>query len=113
MEFDTESQDSTLIVMAEGRVDGANAREFHESLESVLGPDHRAMILDLEALSYISSAGLRVVLLVARTLQQQRGRLVVCSLPGPIRELFEISGFDKIIDVYASRANALAGLGDN
>ena len=108
MDINTERQDGALVVMAEGYVDGSNARAFHESLESALEADDKAMILDLEDLTYISSAGLRVMLLVAKTVQKQRGRLVVCSLSESVRNLFEISGFDKIIDVYASRDDAIA-----
>ena len=62
-------------------------------------------------LTYISSAGLRVVLLVAKTLQQQDAKLAVCSLSDSIREVFEISGFDKIVPVYASTGDAISGLG--
>ena len=108
METNADRLDGVLVVMAEGHVDGSNAREFHESLESAIEVEDRAMILDLEDLTYISSAGLRVMLLVAKTIQKQRGRLVVCSLSGPVRDLFEISGFDRIIDVHASREDALA-----
>ena len=69
------------------------------------------MVLDFEGISYISSAGLRVVLLVAKTLQKQNAKMAVCSLSDSIREIFEISGFDKIIPVHGSRADALAGVG--
>ena len=110
MDISAERHDGTLIVMASGRVDGSNAQEFHNSLESVLTADDSGVVLDFSELAYISSAGLRVVLLVAKTVQRQRARLVVCSLPQPIRELFEISGFDKIIPVHESRTKAVAGL---
>ena len=69
------------------------------------------MVLDFEGISYISSAGLRVVLLVAKTLQKQKAKMAVCSLSESIREIFEISGFDKIIPVHGSRADAVAGVG--
>ena len=111
MSISTEREGGALIAKAEGRVDGANALEFHETLESAISPDDKGMVLDFQGISYISSAGLRVVLLVAKTLQKQQAKMAVCSLSEPIREIFEISGFDKIIPVYASRQDALAGLG--
>ena len=98
-----------MIAVAEGRVDGANALEFHEALEAAISPDDTGMVLDFEGISYISSAGLRVVLLVAKTLQKQKAKMAVCSLSESIREIFEISGFDKIIPVHGSRADAVAG----
>jgi len=111
LNISTDRQGGALIAMAEGRVDGANALEFHEALEAAISPDDTGMVLDFEGISYISSAGLRVVLLVAKTLQKQNAKMAVCSLSESIREIFEISGFDKIIPVHGSRADALAGVG--
>ncbi len=111
MSISTERANGALIAKAEGRVDGANAREFQDDLEAVIGPADKLVLLDLENLSYISSAGLRVILLVARTLQKQKATLAVCSLSSSIREVFEISGFDKIIPVHDSREDAMAKLG--
>lgn len=110
MDISTERHGAVLIARAEGRVDGSNAQQFHQAVESALGADDLAMALDFSRLSYISSAGLRVVLLTAKTLQQRRGRLVVCSLPNAIRELFQISGFDKIITICESCDEAVAEL---
>ncbi len=111
MSISTEREGTALIAKAEGRVDGANAREFQNALETAVGPDDKAVILDLGSLHYISSAGLRVILLVAKTLQSRNAKLGVCSLSGSIKEVFEISGFDKIIPVYASKQDAVSGLG--
>ena len=68
--------------------------------------------LDLEHLSYISSAGLRVILLVAQQLQGRAVKFSVCSLPESVREVFQISGFDQIISTYATRASALSAFGE-
>ena len=111
MELTSDNTGGAVIVKAVGRVDGANARDFHEGLEASIGADGESMVLDFEGLSYISSAGLRVVLLVAKTLQQQNAKLAVCSLSDSIREVFEISGFDKIVPVYADTGGAVSGLG--
>lgn len=110
MGISTEREGVTLIAKTEGRVDGANAREFQDALEEAIDPADRAVILDLENLSYISSAGLRVILLTAKTLRKQNASLSVCSLSEPIRQVFEISGFDKIIPIHASQAEAVAAV---
>ncbi|MCE2464456.1 MAG: STAS domain-containing protein [Dehalococcoidia bacterium] len=104
MDLNTERQGDILIAKADGRVDGANAREFQAALDAAINDSERAVILDMEHLSYISSAGLRVILLTAKTLQTQNAKFAVCSLSGPIQEVFEISGFDKIIAIHASQA---------
>ncbi len=112
MEMNTEREGGTLIAKAKGRVDGANAREFQDALEAATDASDCAVILDLQQLSYISSAGLRVILLTAKALRRQGAKFAVCSLSDPIREVFAISGFDKIIPLYASLTEAIAALED-
>ncbi len=106
MELTTERQDGVLSVRVSGRIDGSNAREFEEAIEE----SDRAVIMDFEELSYISSAGLRAVLLTAKTLRNQGAKFVLCSLSDPIQEIFEMSGFDKIIAIHPSRVEVLASL---
>ena len=112
MKIRTEREGEALIASVDGRVDGANARELEEELHAAIGENDRVLVLDFSTISYISSAGLRVVLLVAKTLQRRDGKFAVCSLSDPIKEVFEISGFDKIIPTYGSRPEALSALGD-
>ena len=108
MAIETERQGDTLIAKTDGRVDGTNAREFQTDLEAAIDANDRAVILNMEKLSYISSAGLRVILLMAKVLQGRNAKFAVCSLSEPIHEVFAISGFDKIISIHASQAQALA-----
>ncbi len=110
MGVSTERQDNTLIAKTEGRIDGANAREFQDALDAAIDSSERAVVLDLEEVSYISSAGLRVILLTAKSLQKQDAKFAVCSLSESIREIFEISGFDQIIAVHDSRNEAVDAL---
>ena len=112
MELETERQGDTLIAKTDGRVDGANAREFQSALEAAIDDNTSAVILDMERLSYISSAGLRVILLTAKSLQGRNAKFAVCSLSESIQEVFEISGFDKIISIHPSQAETLAAFND-
>ena len=112
MDIKTERADGTLIAKAEGRIDGVNARDFEEAMKAAISSDDSVVVIDLENLSYISSAGLRVILLIAKTLRKRNAELMLCSLSDPIREVFEISGFDKIIPVHASRQQALSAVGN-
>ena len=73
-------------------------------------PDVRQLVLDFAALDYISSAGLRLVLVLAKRLKQERGRLVLCAMQPHVHEVFDISGFLAILDVQATRQEALARL---
>ena len=110
MAINIERDGGTVIAKIDGRLDGANAQEFQGDLTDSIEAGDRAVILDFENLSYISSAGLRVILITAKALRRQNAELAVCSLSDPIREVFEISGFDQIIPVRDSQAEAIAAL---
>ena len=107
----TERTDATLVARAESRVDGANAKAFQDELESAINESDRVVILDLEDLSYISSAGLRVILLTAKALGRQQAKFAVCSLSDQVQEIFQVSGFDKIIPVHPTLLDAKQSLG--
>ena len=108
MDLATARENGILIASPEGRLDGSNAQEFQGNLTEAIDTSDRAVVLDLGQLSYISSAGLRVILITTKALQRQNTELAVCSLAESIREVFAISGFDKIIKVWDSQPDAIA-----
>ena len=110
MEIDVDRQGNTLIATAGGRIDGVNARDFENALRESIADDDNAVVVDLEGLSYISSAGLRAILLIAKTLSQRGAKFALCALSEPIREVFEISGFDKIVAIHNTRREAVASM---
>ena len=110
MEINTERDGATLIARTVGRVDGTNAAEFQDALKNVIAPEDQAVILDFEDLSYISSAGLRVILLTAKDMRTANVKLAVCSPSQSVRDVFVISGFDQIFDVHDSRQAALSAV---
>jgi len=107
-----ERTEGILIAMLDGRVDGSNADEFLSALESGIGAADHPLILDLEKLSFISSAGLRVGLVMAKRFNEAGKKFGICALSGPVREVIAVSGFDRIITVYDSRAEAVKALED-
>ena len=112
MDVTTERQDGVLSAQVGGRIDGSNAAEFEEAIRTAMEESDQAVIMDFEKLVYISSAGLRAILLTAKSLGNRNAKLTLCSLSDQIREIFEISGFDKIITIHSSKAEALASLHD-
>ena len=69
-----------------------------------------AVLLDCEHLTYINSVALREILLVARRVARHRGRFAICSLAEPLDRVFEVVGFDQIMDIHDSADQALAAL---
>ena len=105
-----ERTDNTLQAQPQGRIDSQTALNFQEQLLAGIAEADRIVIADLANVSYISSAGLRSVLLIAKTLRRREVAFAICSLSAPIREVFKISGFDKVISIHDSPAAALASL---
>ena len=106
-----ESLGKITLVTPAGRLDFGAAAAFQTQLEKALagdGPVPVGMIIDCAALDYVSSAGLRVFLLVARGAKRTGVALALCSLKPAVREVFDISGFGQLIALYADRAAALA-----
>lgn len=93
-----------------GRIDGTNAQNFDSSLDETIQESDQAIVLDLEGLVYMSSAGLRTILLTAKRLQQRQASFAICSLRPTIREIFQIAGFDRILSVCDTRSEALSSL---
>ncbi len=110
MELKTQYDSDILIVTPAGRIDGSNAFDFQTAIDSAMADHNAAVIMDLSELTYISSAGLRVILLLAKKLKGQNSSLALCSLASSIMDVFEISGFGKIIPIHSSRSDAVSSL---
>lgn len=100
-----------LVVSPQGQINSANAAAVEAALIQHIENGQNKLVLDLAGLDYISSAGLRVMLLVAKRLKQQTGALALCNIQPHVREVFDISGFLAILTVVESRADALALMG--
>jgi anti-anti-sigma factor len=98
-------------VTLSGRLDSATSGDFERSLQGLFQAGGGKVMMDFSALDYISSAGLRVVLMAAKRAKQGQGQgqLVLYGLQPHVREVFEISGFLKILEVVNDRAAALVG----
>ncbi len=110
MEIRAEKEDGVVVVRPSGRIDSSNSREFHSGLERVDAADAAAVVLNFEDVSYISSAGMRVILLTAKSFQNNRKKFVLCSMNESIRPVFKISGFDKVIPIHGSQSEALTAV---
>ncbi|MGO9134937.1 MAG: STAS domain-containing protein [Methylovirgula sp.] len=95
--------DDIFEVRPQGRLDSVTGPAFEKDLLQKIDAGHRCLLLDFAELQYISSAGLRIVLVAAKKLKSVGGRLALCSLNPQIAEVFAISGFNNILDIQPSR----------
>ena len=108
MDIREETQDGVLVVSPQGRLDSNSS----DDLEKAMGPwlAQRRLVIDLGGVDYVSSAGLRVLLLAAKRLHETDGQLVLCSLGDAVRQVFEFAGFLRIFTIEPSRGAAVARL---
>lgn len=110
MQVTTKRYADVLVVAVEGRVDYVNAEKFRAALMPHLkncraGGD--MAVLDLSRLEYISSAGLRVLIIAAKEAHAAKGKLVAAALQPVVREIFEISRFTLVFGIHESLPGAL------
>ncbi|RGE45667.1 anti-sigma factor antagonist [Comamonas testosteroni] len=102
-----EPNEKAHIIALQGQVNSSNAATVETEVLDVVQKGARNVLLNMTELSYISSAGLRVVLVLAKRLKQAGGKLVIYGMQPHVREVFDVSGFLAILNVTATRAEAL------
>ncbi len=107
MELRVSKHNAVTIAEVDGRIDGMTAKEFEEKMTAAIPEGGGPMVCDLAAVSYVSSAGLRAILVIAKRFSKDGNFFSVCGHSGPVAEVLRISGFEKIIPMHESRAVAL------
>ena len=111
MEITQEKIGTITAVALKGRMDAGTSKSVEDHLLKLIdGGEHR-LVVDFTQLDYISSVGLRVLILASKKVKPLQGSIVVCSLQPTIKQVFEVAGFTTIFKVYPTRDDAVAGLG--
>lgn len=108
MNIETETHGGDRIMIPSGRVDGSNAVAFQEAILGQIADTEGGIVIDLGNLIYISSAGLRVLLLAAKRLQADGRGYSLCNAQSNVNEVLKVSGFAEILTVHDTREQALA-----
>ena len=108
MDIQEETQGSLVVVAPSGRVDGFTSPELEKRISEIIERGDHRVLLDCENMEYISSAGLRVVLVSAKKCQNEGGKLAVCALQPSCKSVMEVSGFLNMLEYHDTRDAALA-----
>ncbi len=95
-------------VALSGRIDASAAPAVQATLRSAVRNGGRWLVVDLSAVTFLSSSGLRALLLLARELRKNGGDLRLCALQPQVAEVFHLTGFNQIFELYPSRQEAAA-----
>lgn len=114
MNLPTREQAGVLIVSVSGRIDHTTSEEFTKALDPLLdrcAQGHPSVLLDFSGVDYISSAGLRVLMMASRRAKAQKGVFAIAALQPMVQEVFAISRFNLIVPCYVSVETAGKVLG--
>jgi anti-sigma B factor antagonist len=102
MDITFAEKDDWTIVTVEGRMDTVSAPDFESKVQERIAEGAKRLVVDLSRLEYISSAGLRCILVAGKSSTATGGRLCCCGLQGVVKKVFDVSGFTSLFPVYDS-----------
>ncbi len=107
MNIKEDKQGKAIILTIEGRLDSSTSSTLEKKLISMIEDGGKDIILDFTDMDYISSAGLRVLLMAAKMVGKVGGRVVLAALSSNVKEVFDIAGFTNIFTIFASLEEAI------
>ncbi|ABX04066.1 MAG TPA: STAS domain-containing protein [Herpetosiphon sp.] len=108
----TRLPEDVRVVPVQGRIDATAAPALATIVHEAAETGGRRILLDLTGVTFLSSSGLRILLLLARELKGSNGELRLCSLQPAVAEVFTLTGFTQIFTIHRTRDEALAALAD-
>ena len=107
IEFNVSKKDDVAVVSLIGRLDANTSDDIQVRLLKLIDKGEKLIAIDSTQLNYISSAGLRVILMALKKLKSVNGKLAVFALKDHIKEVFDISGFTSMFPIFETQEEAL------
>lgn len=99
MKVDITQTDNQVKVTLEGRLDTMTSSEFEKSLTPYFSMPGIELSIDCSSMEYISSAGLRVILMAHKSVTAKGGRFIIHNLSNEVRSVFDMTGFSRILTI--------------
>lgn len=99
MKAEITQTDNQVMVTLEGRLDTVTSSEFEKNLTPYFSMQGIELTLDCASMEYISSAGLRVVLMTHKNITAKGGRFIIRNLNNEVRSVFDMTGFSRILTI--------------
>lgn len=103
MEIGEEYAGEATIMDVSGRIDSNTAKALADKISSLIDAGRTSLIVNLEQVEYISSAGFRVLLVGSRLAEEADGKLVLCGLSADVQKLFDVTAFTDLFEIHRSR----------
>ena len=109
VEIAEQREDGILVLRPVGRLNNDSSPDFQARLLAWVDSND-AVVIDLGSVEYISSAGLRALMMASRRAKARGGRIAVAALSPLVNEVFTISRFDQVVQVFETAADARAAM---
>lgn len=110
MQIDQNKRGAVVVVSPHGSLDINTRQVFQDELIGLLDTGETVLLVDLSYVDFMTSTGLSAMLFAAKRVEDMAGKFAVCSINNDIQSVFEISGFNTILDIYPNVDEALAKL---
>ena len=113
MEFSSRKLDDVVLAVPVGQIDHPNAQQLQQALTPILDDSSAgktALVLDFTGVTYVSSMGLRVLMVAAKQMRSRSARMTVAALQPVVAEIFDIARFRHVVEVFPSVRDALQAL---
>lgn len=100
MEITQKKEGDVHIFSLKGQFDAHSAGEVETKVNTAISQGMQKLLIDMDGTEYISSAGLRVLLSIAKKLKSKEGAIKLCSLRPYVKEVFDVAGFTQIFKIY-------------
>ena len=107
MELIETNTEKCMVIGIKGRLDTINYSILEKRLMELLDQNVTKILINCSQMDYVSSSGLRILLMALKRITMVKGKFVLCNLQENIREIFEISGFTTIFEIYPNEEEAL------
>ena len=108
MDVKITTEENFTFVSIDGSLDTNTSKAAHDQLNKLVDEGNIKLLIDLTNLDYIASSGLRILLATTKKLKPLKGEMRICGLNETVNEVFEISGFTMIFNVFKTAEEAMA-----
>lgn len=107
LKISLEEVEQKIILRLEGRIDASSSPLLEKKIDSLLAENRTVLLLDLQRVDYLSSAGLRLFLSATKKLKAKKGELILFSVGEEANEIIKMAGFDRILHICSNEKEAL------
>lgn len=107
VQIHTAKEGKATVIQLQGKVDATSAPSVEQALLGVIEQGEKKLVIDCASLDFISSAGLRSLLLAVKKMKASGGSIALAALQPHVKEVFDISGFSSLFVIHGSKADAI------